>query len=208
MPVRLSEHDLVALGLSPTVDAGTFSWDDSCDGLAIGGEDAFGPRLMIAVPETIANSFLTVETPWGRRVKFDIKKHDASQKILDPVSVAKEGAQITLTLPTKVTRGQGTVPVDVGILNTSSTALDGLGAELYIGTGTFFSDDVAGKTFGLTPDHMHIEPGNTYKTTIQLRIPNVPGNYVVNAHLYLFTASDRQTLSRNLRSCAVLLRVQ
>lgn len=213
VPLKLSVSDLTRGGILPSTrpaNESPLTADGWAEGLFIGDEDEFEQKLMLRVPDAVANNYLSIETPWGRRTKLrqhtvysngyrsEMWKTESGIRVtIDPLEVAKRGQQI---------------PVRIKFENLSAKTYTGVNPQVRVHWGAFDTPwrRRTSQRQPLPSVMTALPPKATHSEVVTIEAPNVSGDYSLFVTWFLMRdeTSDYGVDVGGSYSDSVLLRVR
>jgi hypothetical protein len=220
VPVQLSHVRLAELSLKclpPEASSTGVEFDGWGEGVFFGDEDQDETKLMFQVPDAQSESYLNIQTPWGRRTKVGggSSGRDPNQK-LSPLKanmfpVGRDGLRLQLSMPGTVPLYAKSVNIDVSLTNVNPSEVTGYRPEIMLLWGTFDTPwrCRSNQTFPLPPAWSKIAAGQTLKTSIEVTPPSVAEDYSFFAVFNLFAKEQGNNLKMgSVYSESHLLRVR
>lgn len=214
-PLRLTRRQFESMGLIWPADpskspVGADGWGE---GLFTGEEGEQETRLMIRVPDEVADKYLSIETPWGRRNKIAAAEAAAGGTRCRVVPVVDEtGLKLVLAAPrSRIGATDAYVTLDFSIEYMGEKYIKGFRPEVLVLLGTFRTpwNRRSRTVFKLDRDWSTWEPKKSLKTTISLRTPSVAEDYSVFAVLRLYEGETGEALAiKPVHSNSALVRVR
>jgi hypothetical protein len=187
-PLILSKADCAAVGL-PTSPATRVGFDGWAEGLPFEDPTTNSyPRLMYKVPSSHASLFMTCETPWGLRTKLNgaMGLSNGSSTYFMPRGA--NGVIVSINFNSQPDPSQKVLKLNMSVINQGNSAYSSSQPSLQMLWGTFDVqwDHRSGKKFPLPADWKSLAPGQTLQTTVEIPLPDAPGDYSVFAILNFF----------------------
>jgi hypothetical protein len=167
VPVRLTKACLNELCSNPAAEMGHDGWGE---GLFYGIPSQEETKIMLKAPDAVADRYLSIETPWGRRSKIGMAEGHGKLGLRVNLftAVNKEGLRLAISVPDKTCSRAAPVKIELSCTNKGPAEIAGYRPEIEVLWGAF--DTPWGrrglKTVSLPKEWSKIAPGQNLTTSV------------------------------------------
>lgn len=154
-------------------------------------------EFLLRVPDTDADQYQTVETPWGRRNSVDIIDYEGNTITVNAHDRIKNGVLFQVSVANShITRRDEKIALELRCENLGNTTYYGKDPYMFILWGTYEVPWTRRNMHeeNLTEEWQRLHPGDVLQHTVFLETPNVNGNFCVWAVLDI---NDEESSFRN-----------
>ncbi len=217
VPLQLSIERRRELGLtaSPPDAMQVLETDEWGEHIILRDRDGSEHALMLKVPDGDAARCLDIETPWGRRTRFQgstfsVRDHRWSS---GPAPYSNRGIALHIVAPKNISPAtiNSTIPVTVTVQNVTSDDFVGKSACLRPhSTGEPPSTpwrNRASQIFELPPVFSHIPAAAVLATTLRIPTPSIAADYNIFPAFGIVQKDGRMLGNANVYGNSILVRV-
>ena len=185
VPYEMTEERLAELGFSGQLDM-----DGWAEGLFFGKEGEYEQRIMYRVPDSEAEKYVEIETPWGRRTKLQggSGEYGISMKA-NPRPVSNSaGLALEIEAQSRVKLQQPGISVKLVLRNVGDQEIVGFAPSLVLMWGTHDTPWRLRNSMEVRLDSKweSVSPGEVLEEVVVMPTPNVAEDYSLFGLFNLF----------------------
>ena len=194
VPFTLTAEFIESLGLPPQGEH--LNWDGWGGGIRLGIQDEHEVELLFRVPDEVAASYRTIETPWGRRTGTSGSQDNKITTQYRMAPIDRDGMILTISVPEQHQDPKQPIEIQVRAEYAGPDRLLGADPNVFILWGTYQVgwrrrniSEVA-----LPASWSEFAPGDVKETNLQFEAPNVNDDFHVFVVFHLNEPLDPEQL--------------